>query len=267
MKTKQQVIDFLESKVGTTVPCPGRPDLDGQCVTLIKALMEFLGVPDPYKARGHAKTVISTYLKEGIAEQGPGFLSVFSNKNMGGNYGHVWVNAGDGHGTYYEQNGQKALVVTKGRTYNYDNVCNFDKYIKENMPDEYAVIVGKSRQRDELVKAFDYKIGHAVPEELLNAVKKTNDINRKSGIDEGKLKEIISVRDELGLPADVNTHDKLMEAIKALIDQGNNQDGQNSSDKVALPKFYTLEDGSEWERNGLTISTSGEVVANYEEKE
>lgn len=135
MRTKQEVISFLESKVGTTVPCPGRPDLDGQCVTLIKALMEFLGVPDPYKARGHAKTVISAYLAEEIADSGTGFLSVFSNKNMGVYngvaYGHIWCNAGDGDGTYYEQNGQVPLKVTKGKTYSYDNVCNFDKYIKE----------------------------------------------------------------------------------------------------------------------------------------
>lgn len=130
MRTKQEVINFLESKVGTKVPCPGRPDLDGQCVTLIKSLMEFLGVPDPYKARGHAKTAISAYLSEGIADKGVGFLSVFSNKNMGGGYGHIWCNAGEGNGVFYESNGQKPLIVTKGKTYSYDAVCNFDKYIK-----------------------------------------------------------------------------------------------------------------------------------------
>lgn len=133
MKTKQQVIDWLESNVGTTVACKGNPSLDGQCVTLIKALMEFIGVPDPYKARGHAKSCIATYLSEGIAGSGTGFLSVFSSKNMGDGYGHIWCNAGDDSGTFYEQNGQKALIVTKGKTYTYDTVCNFDKYIvKDN---------------------------------------------------------------------------------------------------------------------------------------
>lgn len=138
MRTKQEVIQFLESKVGTTVPCKGNPSLDGQCVTLMKALLEFLGAPDPYKARGHAKTVISAYLSEGIADPGTGFLSVFSNKNMGVvsgiAYGHIWCNVGDGDGTYYESNGQKPLTVTKGKTYTYDSVCNFDKYIKEGEP-------------------------------------------------------------------------------------------------------------------------------------
>lgn len=137
MKTKQEVINFLESKVGTKVACVGTPSLDGQCVTLIKALMEFIGVPDPYKARGHAKTAISAYLSEGIADKGAGFLSVFSNKNMGGGYGHIWLNAGEGNGTFYESNGAKPLIVTKGKTYSYDAVCNFDKYIKgESMANE-----------------------------------------------------------------------------------------------------------------------------------
>jgi len=135
MRTKQEVISFLESKVGTKVKCIGNSSLDGQCVTLIKSLLEFLGVPDPYKARGHALDCISAYLSEGIAKQGTGFLSVFSNKTMGVvsgvAYGHIWCNAGDGDGAYYESNGQKTLTVTKGKTYSYDKVCNFDSYIKD----------------------------------------------------------------------------------------------------------------------------------------
>jgi len=129
MRTKQEVISFLESKLGTKVPCIGNSSLDGQCVSLIKSLMDFLGVKDPYKARGHAKTCISAYINEGIAKEGTGFLSVFSNKDMGSGYGHIWLNAGDGAGTFYESNGVKALTVTKGKTYSYDMVCNFDSYI------------------------------------------------------------------------------------------------------------------------------------------
>jgi hypothetical protein len=138
MKTKQEVINFLESKVGTKVVCVGNSSLDGQCVTLIKSLMDFLGVPDPYKARGHAKTCISAYLNEGIAKQGIGFLSVFSNKDMGSGYGHIWCNVGDKTGYYYESNGQKALTVTKSKTYSYDTVCNFDQYIIEDIQGNYT---------------------------------------------------------------------------------------------------------------------------------
>ena len=160
MRTKQEVINFLESKVGTKVPCKGTPSLDGQCVTLIKSLMEFIGVPNPYKARGHAKTAISAYLSEGIAESGTGFLSVFSNKNMGNGYGHIWCNAGEGNGVFYESNGQKPLIVTKGKTYSADSVCNFDKYIKgESMATveldakKFEELVSKSSKYDEFVKA------------------------------------------------------------------------------------------------------------------
>lgn len=141
MKTKKEVIDFLENKVGTKVPCKGNSSLDGQCVTLIKSLMEFLGVKDPYKARGHAKTCISAYLNEGIAKPGTGFLSVFSNKDMAAGYGHIWLNAGDGASTFYESNGAKPLTVTKGKTYSYDMVCNFDSYIQvtqESMEKTYT---------------------------------------------------------------------------------------------------------------------------------
>lgn len=152
MRTKQEVIDFLESLVGTEVKCKNNPGLDGQCVTLIKVLMEFLGVPDPYKARGHAKDCITAYLNEGIADKGTGFLSVFSNKNMGDGFGHIWCNAGEGNGTYYESNGAKTLTVTKGKTYSYDNVCNFDKYItmQETVTKEEWQI-----ERDERNKNWD----------------------------------------------------------------------------------------------------------------
>lgn len=127
MKNKQEIVNFLESKVGTKVPCPGNTSLDGMCVSLIKSLMEFLGVSDPYKARGHAKTAISSYVSEGLAKQGQGTLSVFSNKDMGSGYGHIWIGI---DGTFYESNGVKPLTVTKGKTYAYDMVCNFDSYLE-----------------------------------------------------------------------------------------------------------------------------------------
>ena len=157
MRTKKEVVDFLESLVGGGVKCKGDSSLDSQCVTLIKVLMEFVGAPDPYKKRGHAKTVISAYLNEGIATAGIGFLSVFSNKNMGGGYGHIWLNAGDGDGTYYESNGVKPLIVTKGKTYSYDMVCNFDKYIKEGADmdalqeclAQHKKLVDEAREKDE----------------------------------------------------------------------------------------------------------------------
>lgn len=159
MKTKQEVVSFLESKLGTKIPCKGNDSLSGQCVTLIKSLMEFLGLPDPYKARGNASTAISAYVKEGIADPGTGWLSVYSNKNMAGGVGHIWCQADE----FYESNGQKALTVTKGKTYSYDNSCNFDKYLKETMNclianDDagkklFEELVTKATKYDELVKS------------------------------------------------------------------------------------------------------------------
>lgn len=155
MRTKQEVINFLESKVGTKVPCKGNSSLDGQCVTLIKALMEFLGMPDPYKARGHAKTCVQAYLDEGIGDKGIGFISIFSNKNMGNGYGHVWCNAGDGHGVYYESNGAKPLICTKGKTYSYDNVCNFDRYIKDNPSGDNLLPVDNGKDEMKTLEFLD----------------------------------------------------------------------------------------------------------------
>jgi hypothetical protein len=158
MRTKSEVISFLESKVGGGVECKGNPSLNSQCVTLIKSLMEYLGVADPYKSRGHAKTAISAYLAEGIAKPGLGFISVFSNKNMGGGFGHIWCNAGEGNGTFYESNGAKSLIVTKGKTYTYDNVCNFDSYIKEDTTSDTQCqidLVEANKHKENLQKQVD----------------------------------------------------------------------------------------------------------------
>lgn len=201
MRTKSEVINFLESKVGTKVICPGRPDLNGQCVTLIKSIMEYLGVKDPYKARGNAKTAISAYLNEGIADPGTGFLSVFSNKNMGNGYGHVFCNAGDGAGTYYESNGAKPLIVTKAKTYPYDNVCNFDKYIKEdNMADEKiyteAEMTKVREERDKNWNLYkqEQKTIEALEKDLASADESINELNSEL---ETKDKQIAAYKGEV----------------------------------------------------------------------
>lgn len=201
MRTKSEVISFLESKVGIKVVCPGRPDLNGQCVTLIKSLMEYLGVKDPYKARGHAKTAISAYLTEGITDPGTGFLSVFSNKNMGNGYGHIWCNAGDGAGTYYESNGAKPLIVTKGKTYPYDNVCNFDKYIKEdNMADEKiyteAEMTKVREERDKNWNLYkeEQKTIEALEKDLASADESIHELNSEL---ETKDKQIAAYKGEV----------------------------------------------------------------------
>lgn len=129
-RTKQEVRDFLNSKVGTKVPEKTNAKLNGQCVTLIKALFEFLGVDNPYAARGNAKDAGDAYLRQGIAKAGSGWLNVCVNRNMGGNYGHIWLDLANE--ANFESNGAKALITTKGTRPigQAQQIINLDKYIK-----------------------------------------------------------------------------------------------------------------------------------------
>lgn len=132
-RTKAEVRKFLDSQVGQSVNAKSRP-YQGQCVSLVKALLEFLGAPSPYAARGNAKDVGDTLLRQNIAENGAGWLRVVVNRSMGRiggqTYGHIWVDLANE--TNYEQNGARALYTTKGtRPYSQrQQVVNLDKYIK-----------------------------------------------------------------------------------------------------------------------------------------
>lgn len=138
-RTKQEVRDFLQSQVGLRVNA--RSGIySGQCVSLIKALLEFLGVPNPYAGRGNAITVNDQLLREGIAANGSGWLTVVVNRDMGrvyengrwNNYGHIWIDLqNEGN---YEQNGARALYTTKNTRpiSQGQQFVNLDKYIKEN---------------------------------------------------------------------------------------------------------------------------------------
>lgn len=127
-KTKQQIRNWLNSQVGRTVICPNNRALDGQCVTLIKALLAFLGAPNPWAARGNAKDVANNYVRQGIANNGDGWLRVCVNPSMGGGYGHVWIDLKDE--ANYEQNGKSYLKTTKNTRpiSNARQIVNLDKY-------------------------------------------------------------------------------------------------------------------------------------------
>lgn len=128
-KTKAQIRAFLDGQVGKKVPDLNNRRLDGQCVAFVKSLLDFLGAPNPYKPRGNAKDVGDSYLREGIAQNGKGWLQVCVNRSMGGGYGHVWIDlSGE---TNYEQNGAQALKVTKGTRpiSQAVQIVNLDKYV------------------------------------------------------------------------------------------------------------------------------------------
>ena len=114
-RTKAEVRAFLDSLVGSIVVNKGNSDYNGQCVTLTKALLEFLGIPNPYAARGDAKDAGDTYIRQGIGSAGRGWLTIVVNRDMGliggVRYGHIWIDLqGEAN---YESNGARALYTTK----------------------------------------------------------------------------------------------------------------------------------------------------------
>lgn len=140
-RTKAEVRAFLDDMVDTIPlhPAPyntGKNNLSGQCVTEIKAILEFLGVPNPYAARGNAKDVGDTLLRQGIAQEGRGWLTIVINRDMGLidgiRYGHIWADLLNE--ANYETNGAKALTTTKNTRpiSQGQQFVNLDNYIKEN---------------------------------------------------------------------------------------------------------------------------------------
>ncbi|EFT93922.1 glucosaminidase domain-containing protein [Enterococcus faecalis] len=93
-KTIEEVRNYLDSLIGTITIDKSDRSLDGQCVSLVKNLLEFLGAPNPYAARGNAKDIPSTYVPQGIAKAGSGILNIAVNRYGGSGYGHVWVKIG-----------------------------------------------------------------------------------------------------------------------------------------------------------------------------
>lgn len=117
-RTKQEVRDFLNGLVGQRVNAKSGI-YSGQCVSLIKALLEFFDMPNPYAGRGNAISVNDTLLREGLATNGKGWLTIVVNRDMGrifengvwNNYGHIWIDLQNE--ANFEQNGARALLTTK----------------------------------------------------------------------------------------------------------------------------------------------------------
>lgn len=135
-RTKAEVRAYLESAIGQSIDA-NCGDYQGQCVSLIKGLFNFLGVPNPYAARGNAKDAANTYVSQGIATNSDGWLRVCVNRNMGliGGvyYGHIWIDLQNE--VNYEQNGRTALRVTKNTRpiTQAQQIVNLDKWIKADL--------------------------------------------------------------------------------------------------------------------------------------
>lgn len=148
-RTKQEIRDFLNARVGSKPTDRSNANLNGQCVALIKGLLEFLGVPDPYKARGNAKDAGNSYVRDGIARSGAGWLNVCVNPNMGSGYGHIWVDLANE--ANFESNGARALLTTKNTRpiSQARQIVNLDQYVapdvvrKSNEDVAREVLAGK----------------------------------------------------------------------------------------------------------------------------
>ncbi len=138
-RTKAEIRAFLDGQVGKIAPHPGYPDLNGQCVTLTKALMEFLGVPNPYAARGDAINAGDTYIRQGLGTEGRGWLTIVVNRDMGYiggvHYGHIWIDLQNE--ANYEANGARALYTTKNTRpiSQGQQFVNFDKWVTDGGTD------------------------------------------------------------------------------------------------------------------------------------
>jgi len=128
MKTQNEIRDYLKSIVGTS-QVPGQ-DYQGQCVSLIKALFAFLGVPNPYGARGNATDTARNYVNEGIALSGGGWLQVCVNHDDAGGLGHVWLDiAGEAN---YQQNayGNPTVVSGTADINHAQTIVNLDQWVE-----------------------------------------------------------------------------------------------------------------------------------------
>lgn len=171
-RTREEVRAFLDSQVGQSVNAKAGV-YRGQCVSLIKALMEFLGVNDPYRGRGNAKDAGDTYIREGIGTSGKGWLTICVNKDMGRlfvdgewkTFGHIWIDLiGE---TNYEQNGARALKTTKGTRpiQQAQQFVNFDKWITEstNPPAQGGSNMNDKGMSPNFIKRTYYMVNNQTP--------------------------------------------------------------------------------------------------------
>ena len=144
MRTLTEVVNFLDGQVGKVPQHPAPyQDLSGQCVTGVKVLLDFLGVPNPYQARGNARDVGDALIRQGIGIEGKGSkLTIVINRDMGNiyepslgryvKYGHIWMDVTNT--ANYESNGNRALYMTKNTRpiTQGQQFINMDKWIGGN---------------------------------------------------------------------------------------------------------------------------------------
>ncbi|WP_348922311.1 hypothetical protein [Enterococcus rotai] len=128
-KTIGEVRSFLDSLIGKVTVDKSNSGLNGQCVSLVKNLLEFVGAPNPYAARGDAKDIPNTYASQGIAKVGAGTLNIAVSRNGGGGYGHVWVKIGSDS---WQANWNRVAVQKNAGESSITDILNLDQWISTN---------------------------------------------------------------------------------------------------------------------------------------
>lgn len=132
-RTIGEIQAYLDSLVGTKPVDQSSPTLNGQCVALVKDLNSFLGVPNPFAARGNATSYATTLLNQGLASNGRGnLLTICVNHNYSGGFGHIWIDLTNR--ANYESNGARALIVTKNTRpiTQAQQMVSYDRYVTQN---------------------------------------------------------------------------------------------------------------------------------------
>ncbi|WP_375179766.1 lysozyme [Enterococcus rotai] len=153
VKTIGEVRSFLDSLVGKVTVDKSDSGLNGQCVSLIKNLLEFLGAPNPYAARGNAKDIPNTYVSQGIAKAGNGTLNIAVSRNGGGGYGHVWVKIGSDS---WQANWNGFAVKKNVGEVSITDILNLDQWLSTggtSVPSQKATNLGS--QGEALIKKFE----------------------------------------------------------------------------------------------------------------
>ncbi|MGX7149044.1 lysozyme [Enterococcus ureasiticus] len=152
-KTIGEVRNFLDSLVGTVTVDKSDSGLNGQCVSLIKNLLEFVGAPNPYAARGNAKDIPNTYVSQGIAKVGSGTLNIAVNRNGGGGYGHVWVKIGSDS---WQANWNGFAVKKNVGEVAITDILNLDQWILSgNTPSPGGKATTLGAKGETLIKKFE----------------------------------------------------------------------------------------------------------------
>lgn len=146
-------------------------------------------------------------------------------------------------------------------------VIEVKDYIRLRRASEYGDKLINGLSSDDLYKG---NIADKSEDDIKKMIDQHNDDHIASRVSDGrtkqKLQTIKDISKELGLPDSINDTSGLVSAIKTLIEQSNNDHGQDGSNSGGL---LVPVDMSEWDANGLVIeqlTETGKQIINFQRK-